>query len=71
MDYVIVFITGSGNRSIDQAMVIEPKGFDEEERRRILTAAAEMGVENPTIIGQAPVEYHIAQEMGDGRIYIG
>lgn len=70
-DYVLVFIAGGGERSIDQGMVVAVKGYDNDEHDRIMAEAREMGIDNPEIIGQVDIPAHIADAMAEGRMYIG
>lgn len=71
MGYVLVFIVGHGESSIDQAMMVTNKGYDKVEQERILKEAARMGIDSPEIIGQVDIPDHIADSMCDGRMYIG
>lgn len=67
-EWVIVFIIGSG---VDKAMCVAPKGYSNEDFEYMMRAAAQAGLNKPEIIGQVDIPEHIANEMVDGRIYVG
>lgn len=70
-EWVLVFIIGHGERSIEQAMVVARKGYDNAERERIIEEAKFSGVDTPEIIGSVDIPEHIASQMCEGRTYIG
>lgn len=69
--WVLVFITGRGERSIDQGMVVALKNYDNDEHERILSEAGESGIDNAEIIGHVDIPDHIADAMCEGRLYVG
>lgn len=69
--FVLVCIVGSGDRSIEQAMIIVEKGYSNADHTKILRLAGEAGVDNAEIVGEVDIPNHIAESMGDWRIYVG
>lgn len=67
-EYVLVFIAGS---SVDKAMCVAKKGYDNDDHDYILRQAFTAGVTQPEIIGQVDIPEHIANTMCECRIYIG
>jgi hypothetical protein len=71
MSYVLIFITGRGERSIDQGMMIVEKGYSNDDHDRIIAHAKDAGIDGAEIVGVVDVPDNIARDMGDWRMYIG